>query len=96
MVERMMEDNKVLAQLKASKSPKPGTLLTIDGTELAPIEVIGRQGDFYILQFEGGAAPEEVFVEHGHMPLPPYVDRPDESSDRKWCCCRANCRAAFR
>ena len=57
MVERMMEDNKVLAQLKASKSPKPGTLLTIDGTELAPIEVIGRQGDFYILQFEGGAAP---------------------------------------
>ena len=43
MVERMMEDNKVLAQLKASKSPKPGTLLTIDNAELPPIEVIGNQ-----------------------------------------------------
>ena len=83
MVERMMEDNKVLAQLKASKSPKPGTLLTIDGTELAPIEVIGRQGDFYILQFDGGVAPEEVFVQHGHMPLPPYIKREDEAFDEE-------------
>lgn len=83
MVERMMEDNKVLAQLKASKSPKPGTLLTIDGTELAAIEVIGRQGDFYILQFEEGIAPEEVFVEHGHMPLPPYIKREDEAFDEE-------------
>ncbi len=83
MVERMMDDNKVLAQLKASKSPKPGTLLTIDGTELAPIEVIGRQGDFYILQFDGGVAPEEIFVEHGHMPLPPYIKREDEAFDEE-------------
>lgn len=83
MVERMMEDNKVLAQLKASKSPKPGTLLTIDGTELAAIEVIGRQGDFYILQFEDGIAPEEVFVEHGHMPLPPYIKREGEAFDEE-------------
>jgi S-adenosylmethionine:tRNA ribosyltransferase-isomerase len=83
MVERMMEDNKVLAQLKASKSPKPGTLLTIDNAELPPIEVIGRQGDFYLLQFENGIAPEEIFVEHGHMPLPPYIKREDEAFDEE-------------
>jgi S-adenosylmethionine:tRNA ribosyltransferase-isomerase len=83
MVERMMEDNKVLAQLKASKSPKPGTLLTIDNAELPPIEVIGRQDDFYLLQFENGIAPEEIFVEHGHMPLPPYIKREDDAFDEE-------------
>ena len=49
----------------------------------SPPWVIGRQGDFYILQFEEGIAPEEVFVEHGHMPLPPYIKREDEAFDEE-------------
>jgi len=45
--------------------------------------VIGRQGDFYLLQFENGIVPEEIFVEHGHMPLPPYIKREDEAFDEE-------------
>jgi S-adenosylmethionine:tRNA ribosyltransferase-isomerase len=81
MVERMMEGNRVLAQLRASKPSKPGTQLTIDGVEHAPIEVVGRQGDFYVLQFADGDSPEALFVDHGHMPLPPYIKRDDEAFD---------------
>jgi S-adenosylmethionine:tRNA ribosyltransferase-isomerase len=81
MVERMMEGNRVLAQLRASKPSKPGTQLTIDGVEHSPIEVVGRQGDFYVLQFADGDSPEALFVDHGHMPLPPYIKRDDEAFD---------------
>ncbi len=83
MVERMMEDNRVLAQLRASKPSKPGTRLFVEGAEAAPIEVVGRQGDFYVLQFQDGSAPEALFVEHGHMPLPPYIKRDDEAFDEE-------------
>ena len=83
MVERMMEGNRVLAQLRASKPSKTGTRLMIDGAEASAIEVAGRQGDFYILQFPEGASPEEIFVAHGHMPLPPYIRREDEAFDEE-------------
>ncbi len=83
MVERMMENNRVLAQLRASKPSKPGTLLFIDGVDEVPIEVVGRQGDFYVLQFADDVAPEAIFVEHGHMPLPPYIKREDEAFDQE-------------
>lgn len=83
MVERMMEGNRVLAQLRASKPSRAGTLLTIDGADEVEIEVVGRQGDFYILQFPEGVSPEEIFVAHGHMPLPPYIKREDEAFDEE-------------
>lgn len=83
MVERLMEGNRVLAQLRASKPSKPGTRLIVEGAEAEPIEVVGRQGDFYVLQFHGDAAPEALFAEHGHMPLPPYIKRDDEAFDEE-------------
>ncbi len=78
LVERMLDETRCLAQVRASKTPKPGsTLLLEDGTEL---EVQGRQDEFFVLRSEqqGLAA---VMERLGHMPLPPYIERPDNEAD---------------
>ena len=55
---------------------KPGRALRVDGK---PLSVMARHGPFYRLRFPGSVA---AFVEtHGHVPLPPYVERPTDSAD---------------
>ena len=46
----------------------------------ADVEVIGRDGEFFRLRFLNGNALETIEA-LGHMPLPPYIERPDEASD---------------
>lgn len=77
LVERVLDTNRVLAHLRSSKSPKPGALITIGDTEL---EVIGRQGDLFEL-LSRGREMMGLMEEHGHMPLPPYIQRGDENLD---------------
>jgi S-adenosylmethionine:tRNA ribosyltransferase-isomerase len=78
LVERMLDETRCLAQVRASKTPKPGSVLLLeDGSEL---EVQGRQDEFFVLrsQQKGLAA---VMEKLGHMPLPPYIERPDDKND---------------
>lgn len=77
LLERVLSENEALAQVRASKSPKPGGRILIgDSTE---VMVTDREGEFFRLQFPGGvmAAADAC----GHMPLPPYIDRTDETLD---------------
>lgn len=88
LIERMRGDNQALMQIKVSKAAKPGTKLifedksrlTID-KEPITAEVLGREGEFYVVQFLGeidtGAALEQI----GHIPLPPYIKRSDRFLD---------------
>ncbi len=79
LIERVVEDNLALAQVRASKSPKPGSVLLLaDGAIRVVVE--GRQDFLFILRFETSVLP--LLLEHGHMPLPPYIDREDGDSDR--------------
>ncbi|KEI71523.1 tRNA preQ1(34) S-adenosylmethionine ribosyltransferase-isomerase QueA [Endozoicomonas elysicola] len=79
LIERVVEDNLALAQVRASKSPKPGSVLLLaDGAVRVVVE--GRQDFLFILRFETSVLP--LLLEHGHMPLPPYIDREDGDSDR--------------
>lgn len=79
LVERVCGEFRVLAHCRASKAPKPGSqILLEDGLS---VEVVARQEALFELCF-----PEPVFsvLERlGHMPLPPYIDREDEGSDRE-------------
>ena len=79
MVERVLDTHRVLAHTRSSKSPKIGTeVLLEDGTALT---LIARHDGLFEYSF-----PEpvlEVLERIGHMPLPPYIDRPDEDSDRE-------------
>lgn len=80
-VERMLDDHRALAQVRAAKPPRPGMRLHMEGG--LQIEVIGRVGEFYQLHFDSAVPLAELLQAHGHMPLPPYIERPDESFDRE-------------
>jgi S-adenosylmethionine:tRNA ribosyltransferase-isomerase len=79
LVERITGPHEVLAHVRASKSPKPGSRLHFDGA--GPARVTGRSGDLFRLEFCGGQDVLEVLEQHGHVPLPPYIKRPDEAAD---------------
>ena len=88
LVERVLDENRVLAHMRSSKSPKAGAELHLvadqDSDEvLAKIEVLGRQEALFELQFTEGGNALEVMNAIGHMPLPPYIDRADELDDRE-------------
>ncbi len=86
LVERLLGARRVLAQLRASKAPKPGSeilLLDDEGREAARVRVLGRHEDMFELEFPGDRAPLAVMESIGHMPLPPYIDRADAALDRE-------------
>jgi len=77
LIERIQDDDSVLAQVRASKSPKPGSRLLLADDVVAVIK--GRDGEFFSLDF---SAPVLPFLEkHGEVPLPPYLNRDAESAD---------------
>ena len=77
MLERVMEDNKALVQIRSGRSPKIGALINLDSYK---VQCIDRQDNFFILQFD--RPPLDVFNSIGHVPLPPYIKRPDEELDK--------------
>jgi S-adenosylmethionine:tRNA ribosyltransferase-isomerase len=81
MLERIRDEKTLLVQLRASKSPKPGTKLLLD--ESTSFEVLGRNGDMYLLAYDGEEALTDLLDRLGHMPLPPYIDREDKSEDKE-------------
>jgi S-adenosylmethionine:tRNA ribosyltransferase-isomerase len=81
MLERVLSDNTALAHVRASKSPKQGALLNMEGG--LEIEVLGRQEGLFHVQFNASENVFDLLEQYGHMPLPPYIDRPDEESDKE-------------
>ena len=77
MLERIMEDNQALVQIRSGRSPKLGSNIFLDSYK---VECIDRKNSFFILQFD--RPPLGVFNEIGHIPLPPYIKRPDEDLDK--------------
>ncbi len=79
LIERMLDDARALVQLKAGKSPKPGSTIRFGNDKSARVE--NRAGCFYVLRFSVPA--NEILDQFGHVPLPPYIRRADEPSDRE-------------
>lgn len=80
LIERVLDSRRALSQIRASKSPKPGTKLRIG--EDAWVMVEGREKEFFKLHFESGDL-YHLLERYGHMPLPPYIERQDEDIDRQ-------------
>ncbi|MDH3747955.1 MAG: tRNA preQ1(34) S-adenosylmethionine ribosyltransferase-isomerase QueA [Gammaproteobacteria bacterium] len=77
LIERVLSDRQVLAQVRASKSPRAGSRLVLnDGVEA---RVDRREGDFFVLTFS--ADIDSILNVYGEVPLPPYLERDAESSD---------------
>lgn len=81
LLERPLDSHRGLAHIRSSKSPKPGTELIFEGDIHAVVE--GRRDALFELRFLGDTPMIALLEKHGHMPLPPYITRDDELSDRE-------------
>lgn len=82
LVERVLGEQRVLAHVRASKPPKAGTELILADEQLKAV-MLARQGDLFELRFEHAEPVLQLLEHYGHMPLPPYISRPDEPHDRE-------------
>ncbi len=82
LVERIIDNTTVLAHLRSSKSPKTGTQLLLENTLSATVK--GREDDLFILEFtlQSEQTVLEALDKYGHIPLPPYIEREDTTTDR--------------
>ncbi len=82
LIERLVDAHIAQVQMRASRKPATGTLLHID-EQAARIEIMGREGEFWILKIVSGPDWTELLDRVGHMPLPPYIERDDDQLDRE-------------
>lgn len=88
LVERVLDEHRCLAHVRASKAPKEGTVLVFGEDKLGEgngltATMTERHDTLFELQFEGEALLFDLLQQAGHMPLPPYIDRPDEDADQE-------------
>lgn len=79
LIERILDDHHAIAHAKASKSPKPGTVVELEQGYFC--EVLGRVDDLFHLEFKGDISLLPLLEQIGHIPLPPYINRADDESD---------------
>jgi S-adenosylmethionine:tRNA ribosyltransferase-isomerase len=75
LVERVLTGHEVVAHMKVSKKPGVGTVLRMHGGFEAT--VLGRwpDADGPLFHFRFSDEPHALMQAHGHMPLPPYIER---------------------
>ncbi|MDD2916101.1 MAG: tRNA preQ1(34) S-adenosylmethionine ribosyltransferase-isomerase QueA [Gallionella sp.] len=81
LVERVLNEHEVLAQVRASKSPKAGSRLLL--AEVLEVEVLGRAGEFFHLRFLSDELVLELLERHGRLPLPPYITHAADAADEQ-------------
>ena len=80
LVERVLPGHEVLAHLRASKSPKPGSRVRF--ADAFDAEVLGRGGaDEVLFHLRFPSDPFALLQAHGHVPLPPYITHADDADD---------------
>ncbi|MDU5729300.1 MAG: tRNA preQ1(34) S-adenosylmethionine ribosyltransferase-isomerase QueA [Citrobacter freundii] len=82
LVERMLDDKRILAHIRASKAPKPGAELLLGDDESIKATMVARHDALFEVEFNDERSVLDILNAIGHMPLPPYIDRPDEDADR--------------
>ncbi|MBD8514329.1 tRNA preQ1(34) S-adenosylmethionine ribosyltransferase-isomerase QueA [Photobacterium sp. WH77] len=83
LVERLLDDKSILAHVRASKAPKPGTQLLLGENDEFEAEMVARHDALFEIRFNSALTVLEILEQVGHMPLPPYIDRPDEEADKE-------------
>lgn len=81
LVERVLDERRFLAHIRASKAPKPSNRLLLEQDTW--VTMTQRQGELFELEMTTVETVLSMLERLGHMPLPPYIDRPDEASDRE-------------
>ena len=79
LIERILDNQRVLAHVRSSKSPKVSSKIMLEGD--AGVVVRGRQDDLFELDFSAIDDIHAFLEKSGHMPLPPYITRSDNRTD---------------
>lgn len=79
LIERPIGTHEALAQIRSSKSPKPGSTLRL--ADAFDVRVLGRVGEFFHLRFPEDEDLVELLERHGKLPLPPYIQRAAGDAD---------------
>ncbi|WIM84509.1 tRNA preQ1(34) S-adenosylmethionine ribosyltransferase-isomerase QueA [Gallibacterium anatis] len=88
LVERVLDQKSCLAHIRASKAPKEGSELILGEDKLGEgngvrARMVGRSDSLFHLQFDIDGSLLDTLQQIGHIPLPPYIDRPDEDADQE-------------
>ncbi len=81
MVERVLDDSKLLAHIRSSKSPRPDSRLILENQIHCLMSE--RKDDLFILVQKSDMSWFELLESYGHIPLPPYIQREDDADDRE-------------
>ena len=81
LVERVLDAQRVLAHVRASIAPKPGSELTLDGD--VRVQVLARHDALFELRFDDPRPVFDILQAIGHIPLPPYIERADQAADHE-------------
>lgn len=81
LLERILDAGMAIVQLRASKSPLPGSYLVFENDVVA--EVKGRRDDFFVVQFKDRSEIEALLRQFGKTPLPPYIGREPKVEDHE-------------
>ena len=82
LVERILDDHRALVHIRASKSPKVGMRLCLADAAVEA-EVLARRDELFEIVFHDPRSLLTILDEYGHIPLPPYIERPDSEEDRE-------------
>lgn len=81
LIERVLDERRVLAHTRASKAPRIGSQVILqDGSR---IELIARHDAMFEWVLVSDGSMLDVLDRVGHMPLPPYIDRDDVDADKE-------------
>ena len=81
MVERILSEHEVLAQVRASKTPRNGGRLFL--ADKIDVTVLGREGEFFHLRFDGEESVSSLLEKYGQLPLPPYITHSADVEDEE-------------
>jgi S-adenosylmethionine:tRNA ribosyltransferase-isomerase len=81
LVERVTGPREVVAHMKVSKKPPPGTVLAMNGGFAATLEGRWPDEDGALFRFTFSDDPYAIMERHGHVPLPPYIEHADSAED---------------
>lgn len=79
LIERITGAHEARAQLGVSKKPKTGGRIVLADGSI--VTVLGRENEFFLLQFEADEPLELLLARLGSMPLPPYISRAADATD---------------
>ncbi len=81
LVERILNNHEVLAQVRASHAPKGGNVLFL--ADAFSVEVLGREGEFFRLRLITEENVLDLLERYGQLPLPPYINHAADIEDEQ-------------